>query len=101
MLAPATPHIAEEFWRKIGRDEMLAAFVMPIMKIDSNDIRTLALENYVREIISSGRNLRTLAERHSDNEITKVVLQTSPEWKSDLASHAISLQREGVDFKEK
>ena len=101
MLAPATPHIAEEFWRKIGRDEMLAAFVMPIMKIDSNDIRTLALENYVREIISSGRNLRTLAERHSDNEITKVVIQTSPEWKSDLASQAISLQREGFDFKEK
>ena len=80
---------------------MLAAFVMPIMKIDSNDIRTLALENYVREIISSGRNLRTLAERHSDNEITKVVIQTSPEWKSDLASQAISLQREGFDFKEK
>jgi len=100
MLAPATPHIAEEFWKKTGRDDILAKFVMPILQPDSNDIRVLALENYLKEIISSGRNLRTLAERHSENEITKVVIQTSPEWKNDLASEAISLHQEGFDFKE-
>jgi leucyl-tRNA synthetase len=100
MLAPATPHIAEEFWKKHGRDDILAKFVMPILQPDSNDIRVLALENYLKDIISSGRNLRTLAERHSENEITKVVIQTSPEWKNDLALEAISLQQEGFDFKE-
>ena len=57
--------------------------------------------------ISTTRNdffdviLRTLAERHSDNEITKVVIQTSPGWKNDLASEAISLYKDGFDFKEK
>jgi hypothetical protein len=72
---------------------------MPILHTESNDIRVLALENYLKEIISSGRNLRTLAERHSENEITKVVIQTSPEWKNDLASEAIRLHQEGFDFK--
>ena len=99
MIAPATPHIAEEFWKKIGRDEILAKFVMPILDTDPRDIRVLALEHYIKEIISSGRNLRTLAERHSENEITKVVIQTSPEWKTDLASEAISLHQSDFDFK--
>ena len=101
MLAPATPHIAEEFWKKVGRDGILAKFVLPIIETNPSDIRVLALENYIKEIISSGRNLRTLAERHSDNEITKVVIQTSPEWKNDLALEAISLHKDGFDFKEK
>jgi leucyl-tRNA synthetase len=101
MLAPATPHIAEEFWKKLGREDLLAKFVIPILQHDSNDIRVLALESYIKEIISSGRNLRALAERHSNNEITRVVIQTSPEWKSDLASEAISLHKAGFDFKEK
>jgi len=101
MLAPATPHIAEEFWKKLGREHLLAKFVMPVPQHDPNDIRVLALENYIKGIISSGRNLRVLAERHSDNEITRVVIQTSPAWKSDLASEAISLLKAGFDFKEK
>jgi len=101
MLAPATPHIAEEFWKKLGREDLLAKFVIPVLQHDSNDVRVLALENYIKEIISSGRNLRALAERYSDNEITRVVIQTSPAWKSDLASEAISLHEAGFDFKEK
>jgi len=101
MLAPATPHIAEEFWKKLGREDLLAKFVIPILQHDSNDTRVLALETYIKEIISSGRNLRVLAERHSNIEITKVVIQTSPVWKSDLASEAISLHKAGFDFKEK
>ena len=101
MLAPATPHIAEEFWKKLGREDLLAKFVIPVLQHDSNDVRVLALENYIKEIISSGRNVRALAERYSDNEITRVVIQTSPAWKSDLASEAISLHEAGFDFKEK
>ena len=101
MLAPATPHIAEEFWRKVGHADILAKLVMPILEPDTSDTLVLALENFIKKIISSGRNLRTLAERHSDNEITKVVIQTSPQWKKDLASEAIRLHKDDFDFKEK
>jgi len=101
ILAPATPHIAEEFWHKLGQDKLLAQFEMPILQTDSQDIRVLAIENYIKEIISSGRNLRSLAERYSENEISRVVIQTSPTWKSELAVEAIILEKEGFDFKER
>tara|TARA_Y100001960_G_C14768139_1_gene878219 strand:- start:1517 stop:3793 length:2277 start_codon:yes stop_codon:yes gene_type:complete len=99
MLAPATPHIAEEFWEKLGGDDLLAKFVLPVIEDKKDDLLVIATEDYIKEIISSGRNLRTLAERHSEKEITKVVIQTSPDWKSELALEAIRLQGQGFDFK--
>jgi leucyl-tRNA synthetase len=99
MLAPATPHVAEEFWDKLGGDGLLAKFVLPDLEEKQDDLVVTAVEDYIKEIISSGRNLRTLAERHSEKEISKVVIQTSPSWKSELALEAIRLQDQGFDFK--
>ena len=99
MLAPATPHIAEEFWNKFGGKDLLAALEIPTLSIESDDLHILAEEEYVKNIISSARNLRTLAERHSKKPISRVVIQTSPIWKSDLASEAIKLHFSEFDFK--
>ncbi len=100
MLAPATPHLAEEFWQMIGKEGLLATFTINDFEDNDDDIQVIAQEKYVREIISSGRNLRKLAERHSETEITKVIIQTAPNWKSELALEAIRLHDEGFDFKE-
>ena len=99
MLAPATPHIAEEFWNKFGGKDLLAKLEIPTIRIESDDLHILAEEEYVKNIISSARNLRTLAERHSEKPISRVVIQTSPIWKSDLASEAIKLHFSEFDFK--
>lgn len=99
MLAPATPHIAEEFWKKIGGKELIAVLEIPEINIESDDLHILAEEEYVKNIISSSRNLKTLAERHSEKGISSVVIQTSPKWKLDLASEAISLHSLEFDFK--
>lgn len=99
MLAPATPHIAEEFWNKFGGKDLLAALEIPTLSIESDDLHILAEEEYVKNVISSARNLRTLAERHSKKPISRVVIQTSPIWKSDLASEAIKLHISEFDFK--
>ncbi len=99
MLAPATPHIAEEFWNMFGGKDLLAALEIPILSIESDDLHNLAEEEYVKNIISSARNLRNLAERHSKKPISRVVIQTSPIWKSDLASEAIKLHLSEFDFK--
>ena len=53
----------------------------------------------MKNIISSARNLKTLAERHLNKPISSVVIQTSPIWKSNLASEAIRLQHSEFDFK--
>ncbi len=99
MLAPATPHIAEEFWHQLGVQGLLAEHALPDITDSSNDAPVLAREAYLRNIITSARNLRGLAERHTEKEISQVVIQTAPAWKSALARDAIRLESEGFDFK--
>ena len=100
MLAPATPHIAEEFWHSVGANELLATHSIDKTADSSEkDSGVLAREAYLKELISSGRGLRELAERHTKEKITRVVIQTSPAWKEELARESIHLDSEGFDFK--
>ena len=100
MLAPATPHIAEEFWHSVGGGGMLAIHSLgESTGFSEEDAGVLARETYLKELISSGRGLRELAERHTETEITSVVIQTSPAWKGKLAREAIRLDSEEFDFK--
>ena len=99
MLAPATPHIAEEFWSQMGGEGLLAMHVMEESVTASEDIQVLARERYLRNVISSARNLRSMAEKHSHGGINSVVIQTAARWKSDLARESLRLDSEGFDFK--
>lgn len=102
MLAPATPHIAEEFWVALGKGEggsMLASSAMEFEPEEAGDAGVLAREAYLRGLLESARNLRGLAERHSDAPITGLVIQTSPAWKSELAREAVGLAAADFDFK--
>jgi len=102
MLAPATPHIAEEFWAKLSQDkpsDMLASHEMEFYSGGDTDATILARESYLRGVIESARNLRSLAERHSDAEISGVVIQTAPTWKAELSREALKLSNEDFDFK--
>ena len=100
MLAPTTPHIAEEFWHSVGGEGMLATYCLEESDDSSEeDAGVLAREAYLKELISSGRALRELAERYAEEEITSVIIQTSPAWKEQLAREAIQLDSETFDFK--
>ena len=104
MLAPATPHIAEEFWSELSMAEasdMLATHEIELYSGEENDASILARESYLREVIESARNLRGLAERHSDTEISGVVIQTASAWKLELSREAVNLASEDFDFKAK
>ena len=78
---------------------MLATHSLGDSVDSSDDAGVLAREAYLKELISSGRGLRELAERHAEAEITRVVIQTSPAWKEGLAREALRLDAEGFDFK--
>ena len=99
MLAPATPHIAEEFWSKMGGKEMVSELVIIELDINEQDITHLAKENYLRKLIDSSRNVKGLAQRHSDTPISSCVIQTAASWKNLLASEAINLSLNNFDFK--
>ena len=99
MLAPATPHIAEEFWSKIGGQEMVSELSIKDLKIHEDDLTYLAKESYLRNLIDSSRNIKGLAQRHSETTISSCIIQTAPDWKNSLASAAISLKSSDFDFK--
>ena len=99
VLAPATPHIAEEFWHRMGEEGLLATHVLSEPDDSSQDAPALARESYLRNLIDSARNLRELAERHTEGEISRIVIQTAAAWKSELARDALQLHSESFDFK--
>tara|TARA_Y100001980_G_C14512452_1_gene287875 strand:+ start:61 stop:699 length:639 start_codon:yes stop_codon:yes gene_type:complete len=103
MLAPATPHLAEEFWDSLGGEGLLASNPLSdLSDLYSKDwSHTLAMEEYLRELIDSARNIKILAQKHSESPITKMIIQTSPLWKSELASNAIRMSLSDFDFKGK
>jgi len=101
MLAPITPHLAEEFWHRMGHKELLAEFQLPENKIQINEDMVLEYENYLHKVIDSSRNVKGLAKRHTDSKITTMVIQTAPKWMYDLAREAIVLQSKYFDFKSK
>ena len=65
MIAPATPHIAEELWMKIGGHGILSRKELNPTEALSEDKTLLAEENYLKSVIDTSRNLLTLAQRLS------------------------------------
>ncbi len=103
MLYPATPHLAEEMWNLLGNDTMLAQTVLDMEKTQDDvtqDVLVLGQEEYLRRVIDRARSVRELAERHTEGELSAVIIQTSQKWKGDLASQAIRMHDDDFDFKE-
>ena len=118
MLAPATPHIAEEFWSKLDSPRtLLAEYNLQepepqtrqqpdaSVNLELHDPSTgltpmtgptgfmlgskaISVEEYLIQLIEDARKLRKLAERHLEGEISRLVIQTAPKWKSELAFKA-------------
>ena len=103
MLYPATPHIAEEMWKMMGGDTMLALTVIDMdvtTETLEQDVIVLGQEEYLRRVIDRARSVRELAERHIDGDLSAVIIQTAQDWKVSLASQAISMHSNDFDFKQ-
>ena len=101
MLAPATPHIAEEFWSSLGGRGLLASNALSNLSdlSDSDWSLVLAQEEYLMQLIDTARNLRALAQKHTDSPLSRMIVQVASKWKSDLASEAVNLASTDFDFK--
>ena len=103
MLAPATPHIAEEFWSSLGGQGLLASNTLSDLSdlSESDWSLVLAREEYLMELIDTARNLKVLAQKHTDSPLSRMIVQVASKWKSDLASDAVNLASMDFDFKSK
>ena len=103
MLYPATPHLAEEMWEMLGMDTMLALSNLELHDasgVDIQDTIVLGREEYLRRVIDRARSVRELAERHTDGDLSAIIIQTAQEWKVELASKAIQMHNDAFDFKQ-
>tara|TARA_B100001996_G_scaffold84733_1_gene62499 strand:+ start:1769 stop:4714 length:2946 start_codon:yes stop_codon:yes gene_type:complete len=98
MLYPATPHMAEEWNSHLGNDTTLAETIINDPSIDDDDVLILSEESALKDLIDSARNVKGLAERHSEKPVTRLVIQTTPNWKRELLIEALDLADAEFDF---
>lgn len=96
LLQAVTPHLAEEWWHLCGGEGLNAQREFP--KIENNDDSTpliLSEETYLRDFLDNARSTLKLAERHIGSPPTKAIVQTSYDWKTELARGALGFLLEG------
>ena len=98
MLYPATPHMAEEWNSYLGNKITLAETIIDDPHVDEDDVLILAEEGALKNLIDSARNVKGLAERHSEKPVSRLVIQTTPDWKRDLLIEALDLADSEFDF---
>ena len=101
MLQTATPHLAEEWWSMANGAGLNSARIMPedLATPVEDDLAILAGEVYLRMFLDSARNTKRMAERHLGQPPTTAIVQTSDEWKIDLAISALRFIGDGGNVK--
>jgi len=89
LLSVSTPHLAEEWWRRLGNDTLIADTVYsPLEQLTDLEQSSLDNEYVMRNILENARKVKSIAERHLDGPATTLTLTISPEWKRSLATMA-------------
>ncbi|SES64454.1 leucyl-tRNA synthetase [Methanococcoides vulcani] len=91
LMAPFTPHVCEEIWEAMGKDNMVSLAAYPVYDETLVDNRA----EFAEELIGS-----TLSDVDEIIRVTKLtpqkaILYTAPEWKTNAFKTALSMQKEG------
>ena len=100
MIGIATPHLAEDWWVRLGGEGLLAAHVMDdIQAVSEDDQALLDGEALIRDLLEQARKVRSVAERHIDGEATSLTIVTSASWRNKMAEMALAHLGEGNNIK--
>ena len=90
MIALATPHLAEDWWKTLGNDSLLAGQVMAeIAELNPDEVRILDSEELLKSLLENARKVKGIAERHLDGNAKSATLVVTARWKRDLAKMAL------------
>jgi leucyl-tRNA synthetase len=87
MMAPVTPHIAEEMWEMIGGEGLVSAADYPEPDDDVQSLVSEAGESLLRELMTDVKEIL----RVTGMDAHRVVVYTSPDWKNRIQSQAVRL----------
>jgi leucyl-tRNA synthetase len=100
LLSISTPHLAEEWWRLLGNDNLISnSEFSEQSELTDKESSTLDDEFVMRNILENARKVKTIAERHLDGPAEKLTLTICPNWKRELAEMAINFVEEGGGVK--
>ncbi len=83
LIAPFTPHVAEEMWEKLGNKELISLSSWPTFDESKIDAQAEAGEEVLNELTSDIRRVLELIKVDSPKKITLIV---SAQWKYRLYS---------------
>src|SRR5207244_13013330 len=92
VLAPLTPHMAEEIWHRNGGAGFVVAAAYPDAKVEEIDPRAEAAEGLLQSTLSDIRELLKVTEIAPK----RMALYTAPSWKVSVHEVARQLAAQGA-----
>jgi len=89
-MAPITPHIAEELWAQMGRDDLVSASEFPCSRMDEMDSHAEQAEGYLKDVIADVNEILKVTGMMP----RKLSLYTTSAWKLVVWEKAISMAKQ-------
>lgn len=78
MMAPFTPHIAEEIWNKLGKDKLVSVSEWPKVKEEFMDNKIEQSEEFVKNVLEDTKEILNVAKI---NNPEKIYYYSADSWK--------------------
>ena len=100
LISVSTPHLAEEWGKCLGFNQLVSASEMPsVQNLESNEQLNLDKEFIMRGVLENVRKVKSIAERHLDGAAKVLTLVTAPDWKQKLSINAINFIADGGNIR--
>jgi len=86
LMAPVTPHLAEELWEALGRAPFVSTSQMPQAAVDDAVLMEEAKERLVERLLADIGEILKVTEIRPK----KLVVMTAPAWKHEMLSMALA-----------
>ena len=90
LMAPITPHLAEEMWNAAGFEGLVSSSLIP----DAGPLSDSAEygEEFIREVMSDVAQIKKV----TSSDPKKIFLYTSPSWKTDVVRMGLEMAENGT-----
>ncbi len=94
LMAPVTPHIAEELWEAMGNERFVSTRQMPEGVVTDDVLREEANEKLVEGLVADVSEILKV----TGVKPVKLVVMTAPGWKRDMLRDALSQPKGKLDI---
>ena len=93
LMAPVTPHIAEEMWQAIGNRPFVSVHQMGTGVITPQSLLSEARETLLQSLLDDVSEILKVTELKPK----RIVVMTAPKWKRDMLAEALGQTQQKVD----